>query len=164
MPCRDLIRPTVLAYAFVLWCGVPAALSQQPPPDSAGEAAFLAENDSAMTTMMSGMTIKPSGDVDRDFAAMMIAHHQGAIDMAQAELRHGTNEQLRRISQEIVVDQLQEITAMRVAVGEPPPPLRAAPTQIEPASISPMHSPPSAHGHSLMAHGANAMPADPSTK
>lgn len=92
------------------------------------EAAFLNENSTAMTAMMNGMAIKPTGDADRDFAAMMIAHHQGAIDMAQAELRHGTNEQLRRIAQEIVVDQIAEIAAMHVAVGDRPPPPRAAPT------------------------------------
>ncbi|MDB5832919.1 MAG: hypothetical protein JWR14_2749 [Caballeronia sp.] len=46
------------------------------------------------------MLIKPSGDIDRDFTVMMIPHHQGAIDMAQAELRDGHNEQLRRIAQE----------------------------------------------------------------
>ena len=34
--------------------------------------------------MMAAMTINPTGDVDRDFAAMMIPHHQGAIDMAQS--------------------------------------------------------------------------------
>jgi uncharacterized protein (DUF305 family) len=48
---------------------------------------------------------------------MMIAHHQGAIDMAKAELRHGRNEQLRRIAQGIVVEQQQEIEAMRLAAG-----------------------------------------------
>ena len=50
--------------------------------------------------------------------AMMIPHHQGAIDMAAAELRYGRNERLRRIAQEIVVDQQQEIAAMRLALGE----------------------------------------------
>ena len=93
------------------------------------EAAFLAENSSAMDTMMAGMAVKPSGDVDRDFAAMMIPHHQGAIDMAVAELRHGRNEQLRRIAQEIIVDQQQEIAAMRLALGETLPPSVPAPTQ-----------------------------------
>ena len=92
------------------------------------EAAFLAENDAAMSKMMRGMAIKPSGNVDADFAAMMIPHHQGAIDMAIAELRHGKNEQLRRIAQEIIVDQQQEIAAMRLALGQPLPPSAPAPT------------------------------------
>jgi uncharacterized protein (DUF305 family) len=82
--------------------------------------AFLAETDAAMKKMMADMEIKPSGDVDRDFAAMMIAHHQGAIDMAQAELRYGRNEPLRRLAQEIIVSQSQEIAVMRLAVGPPP--------------------------------------------
>jgi uncharacterized protein (DUF305 family) len=94
-----------------------------------GEASFLSENDVAMNKMMADMTIKPSGDVDRDFVAMMAPHHQGAIDMAQAVLRHGRNEQLRRLAQEIVVTQQQEIAAMRLAVGDPLPPSVAAPTQ-----------------------------------
>src|SRR5262245_25814332 len=38
----------------------------------------------AMTRMDSGMSIRDSGNPDRDFAAMMIPHHQGAIDMAMA--------------------------------------------------------------------------------
>ncbi len=97
----------------------------------ADEAPYLAENDAAMTKMMGGMSIKPSGDVDQDFAAMMIPHHQGAIDMAQAELRHGRNEKLRRIAQEIVVEQQQEIAAMRLALGQPLPPSIASPDQLK---------------------------------
>lgn len=90
------------------------------------ESQFLAENDTAMTTMMAGMAIKPSGDIDRDFAEMMIPHHQGAIDMARAQLKYGRNEQLRRIAQEIIVTQTQEIAVMRLAIGQPltsPPPV-----------------------------------------
>ena len=102
-----------------------AAFGSAPPQ----EARFLSENVGAMTRMMTGMEIKPSGDVDQDFAAMMIPHHQGAMDMAQAELRHGHNEQLRRIAQEIIVDQQQEIAAMRLALGQPLPPSVAAPDQ-----------------------------------
>ena len=95
----------------------------------AEEAPFLAENDAAMTRMMDGMAVKPTGDVDRDFVAMMVPHHQGAIDMAVAVLRHGHNEQLRRLAQEIIVTQQQEIAAMRMAVGEPLPPSAPSPTQ-----------------------------------
>ena len=103
-----------------------SAAFRSAPPE---EARFLSENVGAMTRMMTGMEIKPSGDVDQDFAAMMIPHHQGAMDMAQAELRHGHNEQLRRIAQEIIVDQQQEIAAMRLALGQPLPPSVAAPDQ-----------------------------------
>lgn len=67
-----------------------------------------------MTKMMAAMAVKPSGDVDADFVATMVPHHQGAIDMARAELRYGRNEQLRRIAQEIIIDQTQEIAAMRL--------------------------------------------------
>jgi uncharacterized protein (DUF305 family) len=83
------------------------------------EAAFLAENNAAMTKMMAAMEIKPSGDVDKDFVAMMTPHHQGAVDMAQAMLRYGHNEQLRRLAQEIIVTQQQEIVVMRTALGQP---------------------------------------------
>jgi Domain of unknown function (DUF305) len=93
------------------------------------EAPFLADDVSAMSKMMVDMGITPSGDVDRDFVAMMVPHHQGAIDMAQAELRYGHNERLRRMAQEIVVTQQQEIAAMHLAIGEPLPPSVPAPDQ-----------------------------------
>ena len=86
---------------------------------SSAEAPYLAENVSAMTKMMIEMGIRPSGDVDTDFVAMMVPHHQGAIEMAQAELRYGRNEPLRRMAQEIIVTQLQEITAMRSSLINP---------------------------------------------
>jgi uncharacterized protein (DUF305 family) len=101
---------------------------------SGAEAAYLAENDAAMAKMMNDMTVKPTGDVDRDFVAMMVPHHQGAIDMALAVLRYGRNEQLRRLAQEIIVTQQQEIAAMRLAAGEPLPPSIAAPTQNSPST------------------------------
>ena len=91
---------------------------------------YLRENDVAMNKMMSAMVIQPTGDVDRDFVAMMTPHHQGAIEMAQAVLRNGHNEQIRRLAQEIIVTQQQEIAAMRLAVGDPLPPSAAAPTQV----------------------------------
>src|SRR5580700_2358541 len=98
----------------------------------AAEAPYLAENVSAMTKMMIDMGIRPSGDVDTDFVAMMVPHHQGAIEMAQAELRYGRNEQLRRLSQEIIVTQQQEIVAMRLALGQPLPAPAPAPDQVAP--------------------------------
>jgi len=87
-------------------------------PERSDEQAFLSENAAAMKEMMEDMTIKPTGDVDRDFVAMMVPHHQGAVDMAKAELKYGHNEQLRRLAREIVAMQQQQITVMRDAVVE----------------------------------------------
>jgi hypothetical protein len=98
-----------------------------------------------MNKMMADMTIKPTGDVDRDFVAMMVPHHQGAIDMAKAELKYGRNEQLRRIAQEIIVTQQQEIPVMRLAIGDKLPPSVASPTQPSATSSS-------ASSHDAMPH------------
>jgi len=116
---RFLAALFLVAAVGIIAAASPSALSPEGP--------FLTENQRAMQVMMAGMSIKPSGDVDQDFAAMMIPHHQGAIDMAVLELRYGRNERLRRIAQEIIVDQQQEIAAMRLALGQPLPPSQAAP-------------------------------------
>ena len=64
----------------------------------------------SMSGMMKGMQEMPlSGDTDRDFAAMMKMHHQGAIDMAQAELASGKDPQLRKMAQGIISAQKKEI-------------------------------------------------------
>src|SRR5260221_7277630 len=67
------------------------------------EASFLAKSNAAMTRMMAAMKIKPSNDVDRDFVAMIVPHHHGAIDMAEAELSYGHNELLRRLAHDIII-------------------------------------------------------------
>src|SRR5712671_6738245 len=95
------------------------------------EAPFLAENNAAMRKMMIDMAVEPTGDVDADFVAMMVPHHQGAIEMALAVLRHGRNPQIRRLAQEIIVTQQQEIAAMRLAVGQLLPPSKASPWEVQ---------------------------------
>jgi hypothetical protein len=105
-----------------------------PAADVGGEGPFLVENDAAMKKMMSDMAVTPTGDVDADFVAMMVPHHQGAIDMAVAVLRHGRNPQIRRLAQEIIVTQQQEIVAMRLAVGQPLPSSLPTPTQPSPGA------------------------------
>lgn len=92
------------------------------------EAPFLGGNVTAMSKMMTGMAITPSGNVDPDFVHMMVPHHQAAIDMAVLELRYGHNPILQRLAQEMIVDQQQETTAMYLAIHEPLPASVAAPT------------------------------------
>jgi YVTN family beta-propeller protein len=101
---------------FVVMTIAAAAATQSLTARSDGQQAqFVAEIHAAMQQMMTAMDVTPTGDVDADFAAVMIPHHQGAIAMAQAELKAGRNEQLRRLAQEIIITQQQEIAVMRLA-------------------------------------------------
>ncbi len=131
---RALVMTSVLAVCSASAFAQEAATHHHEAAPASEETPFLQENDTAMAKMMNDMAVKPTGDVNRDFVEMMIPHHQGAIDMAQAYLRYGSNEQLKRIAQEIIVDQQQEIAAMRLALGDPLPPSTAVPTQVEATS------------------------------
>ncbi|WP_246152769.1 CopM family metallochaperone [Sphingomonas montanisoli] len=79
---------------------------------------FATDMAAAMERMHHAMMVAPSGDPDRDFAAMMIPHHQGAIEMAEAQLRYGKDERLRRLAQGIIVEQRQEIAVMQAILAE----------------------------------------------
>jgi hypothetical protein len=132
-----------LAHALLIALALPShVLAHEAHPATAAvldEAPFLKENEAAMIKMMNDMEIKPTGDIDRDLVAMMSPHHQGAIDMAISELRYGKNERLRRIAQEIIVDQMQEIATMKLAIGDTVTNSSPAPTQQQPASPAVEH-------------------------
>lgn len=68
----------------------------------------------AMTRMMADMhRAGHTGRADIDFLAMMIPHHEGAIEMARLELIHGRDPLARRLAEEIIASQTAEIAAMR---------------------------------------------------
>ena len=70
--------------------------------------------DDSMAVMNYGMTAAPmTGNPDHDFAAMMIPHHQGAVDMAKIEMLYGKDPVLRRLAQEIIITQGSEIAVMQ---------------------------------------------------
>ncbi len=104
-----------------VWMGL-AALTAVAAASSAIAAAdgFDAQMAEAMTRMHHAMMLSPSGDPDRDFAAMMIPHHQGAIDMARVQLQYGKDPRLRRLAQGIIVEQAQEIAVMQQILDETP--------------------------------------------
>jgi len=65
----------------------------------------------AMQTMMGGMAdMEVTGDPEKDFALMMIPHHQSAIDMAEALLEHSNDPELTQLANEIITEQQREIT------------------------------------------------------
>jgi hypothetical protein len=134
---RRQLRPGSTLFAAALICAATALAT------CSRSVSFISENDVAKAKMMAAMDVQPTGDADADFVAAMIPHHQGAIDMAKAELRHGRNEQLRRLAQEIIVTQQQEIAVMRLAIGQPlPSPTRPSSTVSTDTQPTPHHSTP----------------------
>ncbi len=101
-------------FCAVLFC-VAGALAQT----ADGDKAFMQLMTVSMTRMNRGMEQAPmNGNVDHDFATMMIPHHVGAIDMAKAELSFGKDPVMRRLAQEIIVDQQSEIEAMKLQLAK----------------------------------------------
>src|SRR5438552_18963975 len=84
-----LLRPLAALVAFgviagVMGCTRAAGDSAVRRTGGAADEPFIAASGAAMEQMMKAMAIRPSGDVDRDFVAMMIPHHESAIAMAKA--------------------------------------------------------------------------------
>ncbi len=134
-----LIRPTLryfAAGAFATLAATSSALAQTPPPsgDKAstkspmaaqpmpmekkdptmnampGMSAGGGDMRSSMMGMMKNMeSMKTTGDTDRDFATMMKMHHQGAIDMANMELKSGKDGKMRTMAKRIIDAQQKEI-------------------------------------------------------
>ena len=87
--------------------GAPAA---KPKGDtSPSSLAFAAVN----AKMHEGMDIAFSGNADIDFVKGMIAHHQGAIDMAKVQLAFGRDDKIKKLSEEIIKAQEGEIAMMK---------------------------------------------------
>lgn len=69
-----------------------------------------------MHVEMNGLQV--TGDLDRDFVALMVPHHQSGVDMARVYLESGTDPELRRLAEQIVSSQEAEIGHMKAEVGE----------------------------------------------
>jgi uncharacterized protein (DUF305 family) len=78
------------------------------PPDPAHKD-LMQGMDHMNTNMMQGMT---AHDIDVAFVCGMIPHHQGAIDMAKAELAHGDDAWAKGMAQKVIDAQTKEIADM----------------------------------------------------
>lgn len=59
------------------------------------------------------MPMTMTGDVDRDFATMMIAHHQQAIRMSDVLLQHGKHVDLKAMASKMKAAQQKEIEELK---------------------------------------------------
>jgi uncharacterized protein (DUF305 family) len=131
MPDFPPRRRWLCASATLLCLGlVPGPGTAQPARNDS----FATAMDAAMARMDRDAVVAPTGDPDRDFAAMMIPHHQGAVEMAEAELRFGHDPILRRLAQAMIVEQRQEIEVMRQSLATLPPAMVAphSPMKMDP--------------------------------
>jgi len=104
------LKKYALVAGFVAGITIVAAAQMEPRAMT-----FMRIMDESMKRMDTGMNSAPmNGNIDHDFATMMMPHHQGAIDMAKAELTYGKNPVMRRMAEEIIVDQQSEIQAMQL--------------------------------------------------
>lgn len=79
-----------------------------------GSSEFASGMQSGMAGMMKDMESAPmTGDPDKDFLAMMIPHHEGAVEMARLVLVHGRDPLVRRLAEEIIASQTIEIQTMK---------------------------------------------------
>ena len=101
---RNLLLALAIAFP-----GLCCAVSSTQLVAADSSKAFTDAND----RMMQAMMVKPTGDADRDFVAMMIPHHQGAVDMAKIELQYGSDPALKKMAEQIIASQESEIAFMK---------------------------------------------------
>lgn len=102
------MKVSVAVVAGLFLCSAAVFAQSTPEPEA------YARDMQAMTENMKSHTMmKSSGDPDKDFIAMMIPHHQGAIDMARLELNYGKDPMLKAMAEKIISDQEKEISQLR---------------------------------------------------
>lgn len=62
-------------------------------------------------------SVSVTGDVTRDFIALMVPHHQAAVDMARIYLETGDDPRMRLLAEHIISEQAKEIEQMHTLVS-----------------------------------------------
>ncbi|MDQ7981281.1 DUF305 domain-containing protein [Paraburkholderia sp. SARCC-3016] len=121
---RVLVRAFGICTAFAIGAASAAANAQQAASmpgmhmNMAGSSADSSPATQAFQQadqkMMQHMSAPPyTGDADKDFVTHMLPHHQGAVDMAEVELKYGKDPQMKKLASNIVKTQKEEIAIMK---------------------------------------------------
>lgn len=116
-----MARTLALLLALLASAAYPQQMHEHHPGQSAAAerfepefARFAREMDAGMEQMMHGMHAPGySGNADVDFLAMMIPHHEGAVEMARLVLVHGRDPLTRKLAEDIIASQMVEIEGMK---------------------------------------------------
>ena len=99
-----------VAAALSMWAVLPGALAHEGPASKGGGSGPAMEMHQSMMKGMKEMQgMKPSGNMDQDFAMMMRHHHMKGVEMAEHELKHGKDPKMRQMAQNIIDSQKKEI-------------------------------------------------------
>lgn len=90
--------------------GMMPGMPTQPASQSAATKAYMEAADRMHGPMIEGIR---ASDPDVAFVRGMIAHHQGAIDMAKVVLQYGKDDQAKKWATDVIREQQREITEMR---------------------------------------------------
>lgn len=75
--------------------------------------AAMNDGDMSMSQMMNSLQGKTGDDFDKTFITEMIAHHQGAIDMANLAKTNAKHDEIKSMANDIVTAQTKEITQLK---------------------------------------------------
>lgn len=130
MPMTQNPRRLATLAVVALLLVAPAALAQTPQPvqptmPGAPGGAAIAQHRPEMRQAMEKMNrdmvgVPMTGNPDRDFAAMMVPHHQGALDMSRVYLQEGKDPEMRRMAEKIIQDQEKDIRELREWMAKHP--------------------------------------------
>ena len=116
------IRRHPIQFALVLFLVAMPLTQKAHTADRNEDSSWSALTNSMMKMHAAMSSVKSTGNTDADFAALMLPHHEAAIDMAKAELLYGKDPQMRRLAQEIITDQQSEIELMQLWLKQHPVP------------------------------------------
>lgn len=92
-------------------------MQHEMPKTPASEAYMKTMDKMNQSIMAQPMT----GDADHDFASMMRAHHQAAVDMAKVQIQYGKDAEMTKLAKKVVEDQAKEIRQLDKWLERHPP-------------------------------------------